>query len=130
MNHTITHFEIPADEIERATEFYGKLFGWEFDNVGSDEMEYYLVKTVPINDEGRPTEQGVNGGMCKRMAPEQTPINYINIESVDEYMEKVKQLGGQVVLPKMPVPGMGWFAHCIDTEGNAFAIWEDDPQAG
>ena len=126
MSHTIVHFEIPADSMKRAIDFYQNLFGWQFVQVGEGDMEYWLIMTVPVDDKGMPTEPGVNGGMMKRVMPEQTPVNYISVESIDEYAKKIEELGGQVVVPKMPVPGRGWFAHCIDTEGNAFAIWEND----
>ena len=65
----------------------------------------------------------------KRQAPDQGPVSYVQVESVAQHAAKVQELGGQVVVPKSPVPGMGWFAHCMDTEGNIFALWEDDPSA-
>ena len=67
--------------------------------------------------------------MMPRQAPEQPIINYISIPSVDEYTAKVEQLGGTIVMPKTPVPGMGYFAVCHDTEKNTFAIWEDNKAA-
>lgn len=128
MSHTVVHFEIPADQPERAVEFYRELFGWEVEHMGGP-MDYWLVKTVPTDAVGRPTEPGVNGGLMRRMMPGQTPVNYISVESVDEFARKAERLGANVVVPKMPVPGMGWFAQLTDTEGNIFAIWQHDPAA-
>ena len=92
-------------------------------------MDYSLVQTVPTNAEGLPTRPGVNGGLMRRMMPGQTPINYIAVEKVDEFARKAERLGAKVVMPKRPVPGMGWFAQLTDTEGNMFAIWQHDPAA-
>ena len=82
---------------------------------------------VPTRGDGQ--EPGVNGGLMRRMMPEQRPINYIDVESVDEYLAKAKKLGASVMAEKMPVPGMGWFAHLMDPQGNPFAIWENDQSA-
>jgi uncharacterized protein len=128
MDHTVVHFEIPADQPERAIKFYRELFGWEFKHLGGP-MDYSLVQTVPTNAEGRPSRPGVNGGLMRRMMPGQTPVNYIAVDKVDEFARKAERLGAKVVMPKRPVPGMGWFAQLTDTEGNVFAIWQHDPAA-
>jgi predicted enzyme related to lactoylglutathione lyase len=64
------------------------------------------------------------------MYPNQPPVNYISVESVDDFVRKAERLGAKVLMGKSPVPGMGWFAQLTDTEGNLFAIWELDPAAG
>lgn len=58
----------------------------------------------------------------KRQQPEHKPVNYIAVESVDEYAKKIEGLGGKVLVPKMEVPGIGWWALALDPEGNQFAI--------
>ena len=130
MDKTIVHFEIPADEPERAAKFYGELFGWKiekWENQGG--IEYWTVQTVPTDDAGRPVRQGVNGGMMRRMYPTQQPVNYIAVESVDEAVAKAERLGARVMMGKTPVPGIGWFAQLTDPEGNILAVWETDPAA-
>jgi len=134
MDHTIVHFEIPADQPERAAKFYRGLFGWEISRFegSSDEregFEYWMVRTVPTDAEGKPTRPGVNGGLLRRMAPGQTPVNYISVPDVDEFVRKAERLGAKVMMPKQPVPAMGWFAQLTDPEGNVFAIWQTDPKA-
>ena len=135
MDHTIVHFEIPADQPERAAEFYRKLFGWEITRYegaadGREGFEYWMVRTVPTDAEGRPLRPGVNGGLMRRMAPDQPPVNYISVPDVDEFTQKAERLGAKVCMPKHPVPGMGWFSQLTDPEGNVFAIWQTDPNAG
>ena len=116
MAHSIVHFEIPADDVARARRFYGELFGWTFQEIG----EYTLVQCG-----GEP-----GGGMMKRVMPGQGITNYIGVESLDDYAKKAEALGATVLVPKMAVPGMGWWAQLSDTEGNVFALWQDDASAG
>ncbi|MBA3344133.1 MAG: VOC family protein [Gemmatimonadales bacterium] len=135
MDHTIVHFEIPADQPERAAKFYRELFGWEINRWegsadGGGGMEYWMVNTVPTGADGMPSRPGVNGGLMRRMMPGQTPVNYIGVADLDEFVRKAERLGAKVLMPKSPVPSMGWFAQLSDTEGNVFAIWQTDPKAG
>lgn len=116
---TIVHFEIPADDPNRAKKFYADLFGWKIEHV--PEMEYWMIYTSG--------EKAVDGGMMKRQHPQQQITNYIDVPSIDEYAGKVEKLGGKIVVPKMAVPTMGYFAVCLDTENNVFAIWESNMNA-
>ena len=121
----VVHFEIPADDIERAQKFYGGLFGWKIEKfTGPTLMEYWSIMTGSEKCEG-----GFGGGMMKRQDPQQQITVYIDVPSVDEYASKVVSLGGQVVFPKMAVPGMGYFAVCLDPENNGFGLWENNPKA-
>ncbi|MBA2459184.1 MAG: VOC family protein [Gemmatimonadales bacterium] len=131
MDHTIVHFEIPADQPERAAKFYRELFGWNinrWENPGG--MEYWMVETVPTNEQGMPVRPGVNGGLMPRMFPDQVPVNYIAVADLDEAVAKAERLGAKVLMGRQPVPGMGWFAQLSDTEGNVFAMWQTDMAAG
>jgi len=117
MVHNIIHFEIPADDVERAKRFYQELFDWKIE---SAQGGYNLI-TVG--------EPGPDGGMMQRQVPGQGITVYINVESVEDYSKKIQSLGGTVVMAKTAVPTMGYFAVILDTEGNALAIWEVNPQA-
>ena len=126
---TLVHFEIPSDDIDRSKKFYNELFGWTIEKLPEQSlpegMEYFIISTV--DDKGN---KALSGGMMKRQNPQQQGItNYIDVKSVDEYSTKVEQLGGKVMIPKKPVPGMGYFAICSDTENNSFGIWETDANA-
>ena len=126
---TLVHFEIPSDDIDRSKKFYNELFGWTIEKLPEESlpegMEYFIISTV--DDKGN---KALSGGMMKRQNPQQQGItNYIDVKSVDEYSTKVEQLGGKVMIPKKPVPGIGYFAICSDTENNSFGIWETDANA-
>ena len=124
VDHTVVHFEIPADDIEKLSNFYRKLFGWKIIRMPGP-AEYWGIQTVPVDEQGVPLRNGVNGGMVKRQNPEHKPVNYINVESVDEYSKRIEELGGRIVVPKMEVPGVGWWALAMDPNGNQFAIMEE-----
>ncbi len=127
MDHTVVHFEIPADDIEKIRNFYQSLFGWKFAKYPGPTT-YYLVETVAVDDNMMPVRAGTNGGLYERkdaQVPDSAkPTNYIWVESVDEYSKKVEELGGKIKVPKMEIPGLGWWAHALDPEGNHFGILE------
>jgi len=123
LDHTVIHFEIPANDVEKIKTFYTSLFGWKIEKVPGG-MEYYVITTVPVDEKGNLLRPGVNGGLYKKDQPQQQPVNYIYVESVDEYSKKVESLGGKIVVPKTEVQGMGWFALAQDPEGNTFGIFE------
>ena len=67
--------------------------------------------------------------MMKRQNPGQTIVNYIDVPSVDRYAAEIEKLGGKLIFPKTAISEMGYFAICLDTENNAFGIWEDNKSA-
>jgi len=117
----VSHFELNADDPERAAKFYEKAFGWKI-NKWEGPMEYWLVMT------GEKDTPGIDGGIMKRMDRETTIVT-IDVPSVDEFTSKIEDAGGKIVKPKMAVPGVGYFAYCADTEGNVFGIMQEDPKA-
>ncbi len=128
MDHTIVHFEIPANDVEKLRKFYSDLFGWRIEKYPGP-MVYYMLETVPVDQKTMmPIRPGVNGGLYERKdaaMPEMAkPINYISVESVVDYSKKVERLGGNIVVPKMEIPGLGWWALALDPEGNSFGVLE------
>jgi predicted enzyme related to lactoylglutathione lyase len=132
---SIVHFEIPADDVERARKFYSTLFGWKIEKIevkkDGETMDYWMISTT-ASSEGKgggsheeKKSASIDGGLMKRQDPQQPNLNYIGVSSIDEYSKKVKELGGKVVMPKTEITGYGFFAVCIDTENNAFALWEN-----
>lgn len=116
----IVHFEIPADNIDRAKKFYTDLFDWKFQPYEGNP-EYLKIQTSG--------EKPIEGGMMKRQNPDQPITNYIDVASLDESSIKVENLGGRIIVSKTPVPGLGYFAVCMDTEKNIFGLWKEDPKA-
>ena len=76
------------------------------------------------NMEKAQSTAGTNGGMMKKMDPNQKPVNYVSVESVDDFSKKIQSLGGKIIIPKTPIPNMGAFAMALDPEGNSFGIFE------
>jgi len=123
----VVHFEIHAENPERAVKFYRGIFGWEIKKWDGPQ-DYWLITTGPDD------EPGINGALMRRQGEidGQAVIAYVctvEVSSVDEYVEKITQGGGSVAVPKMAVPGVGWLAYCKDTEGNLFGLMAPDPDA-
>lgn len=120
---TIVHFDVPAEDIQRAKIFYEKLFEWKIEPVPGP-MEYYNIFTHDENG-----KESIGGGMGKRGQPEQKITNYIGVPSIDEYIKRVQDIGGKIIMPKTTIPGFGYLATFLDTEGNTLGLWETDPNA-
>jgi uncharacterized protein len=122
----VVHFEIPADDIARAKEFYGSIFEWGLQDMDMGDGSYTLIRTVSVDEKTqRPTEPGaINGGLMKRTADTPAPVITIDVASIDDAMKKVEAGGGSVVQPRTEIPGMGAFAYFKDTEGNVMGLWE------
>ena len=123
----VVHFEIHAADPDRAVNFYKTLFGWEFQK-WEGPMEYWLITTGPNE------QPGINGGLVRRQGEidGQAVIAYVctvDVENLDASVQTAVDNGGQIALPKMPIPGMGWLAYCKDTEGNIFGMMQGDPNA-
>ena len=117
----VVQFEISADDPSRAVKFYTDVFGWNVEKWGGPK-DYWLVKT------GEDAQPGINGGVFKR----EGPVNFVNtieVPSVDDFAAKVTENGGQVVVPKMAIPGVGFLVYCQDTEQNVFGILQGDETA-
>jgi len=121
----VVHFDIDSDDPQRAIGFYSGVFDWKFEK-WEGPMEYWLVTTGP--DE----EPGINGGMGVRTEGGlsfNTYRNTIEVPDADEYAARVREGGGQTLMDKMAIPGVGWFVPCVDTEGNHFGLMQSDESA-
>jgi len=123
----VIHFEIHAGDPDRAVKFYETLFGWTFQK-WEGPMDYWLVTTGPDS------QPGINGGLLRRQGEidGQAVIAYVctvDVENIDAAITKAQSLGSQIVVPKMPIPGMGWLVYYKDTEGNIFGMMQADPEA-
>jgi predicted enzyme related to lactoylglutathione lyase len=126
------HFEIQAEDLERAKNFYATVFGWTFEDYSQvTGTPYYGVVTGPED------QPGINGGLMQRPAP--TPdtgqgtnawVVTMEVDDYDETERKILAAGGQTALPKYALPGMAWQGYYLDTENNTIGIHQPDEQAG
>jgi len=119
----VVHFEITADDAERAVKFYEQVFGWSTQRRGGPQQTYWLMNTGPTD------EPGIHGGIMRRAEGFPPTVNSIAVQSVDEFVKKIVGAGGKISRPKMAIPGVGYQAYCFDTEGNLFGIHQSDPSA-
>lgn len=127
----IVHFEIHAEDPERAIAFYKGVFGWDFP-VWMEEPKYWGVMTAEKDSK----ELGINGGLLLRKGPTPTegqPVNAyvctVQVDDIDATIGKIEDAGGTVALPKHAITGMAWQAYYKDTEGNIFGIHQPDVNA-
>lgn len=124
MSGQVVHFEIPADDLARASEFYRSAFGWEFSDVPG--MDYAMVGTTPSTEAGMPKDPGaINGGMFKREGPMTAPTVVIDVDDIDKALETVNGLGAETVVGRQPVMEMGFVAYFRDPEGNLIGLWQN-----
>ena len=126
MKNPITHFEIPADNVERAKRFYEKIFDWKIEKYDKDD-DYWFVMTAEVgDDEWTPKEPGaINGGLVKRDKPKEPFLNYITVDSIDKICKTIEKNGGKIIVPKTEMGDWGWWATFMDTEGNVFGLYEE-----
>ncbi len=130
----VVHFEIHADDMDRAQKFYEQAFGWKFINMGGEYGDYRVIMTGPGPDEiagGKVTMEdvGINGGMTKRRGPRPAAdapvhgyVNIVGVKDIDKAIADVEKAGGTLALAKMLVPNVGHVAYYKDTEGNIFGM--------
>ena len=125
----VVHFEIHAENPDRAIAFYSALLDWKF-HKWDGLMPYWLITTGPAE------ERGIDGGLMPRRGPGPIDGQAVNayvctatVTDLDGSLAKAQSLGGSIALPKMPIPGMGWLAYFKDTEGNIFGMMQNDPTA-
>jgi predicted enzyme related to lactoylglutathione lyase len=123
------HFEIPADDKERANGFYQSAFGWNLSPMQG--MDYTIAITTPSDQQtGMPSAPGaINGALFPRTDNLRTPIITIDVEDMDAALAQVESAGGSVAQAKDAVPGMGYYAYFKDTEGNIMGLWQTDSSA-
>lgn len=113
----VIHFEVLADDPERASAFYKNALGWEVKTWSGGEQSYWLVST------GAEEQPGINGGIMGRHL-DQAVINTVQVENLSEAIERVKEHGGSLVHGPNEIPEVGQHAYCRDTEGNLFGLLE------
>lgn len=118
----VVHFELPADDPDRAAKFYADAFGWKVEKWGGP-TDYWLVTT------GESPEPGIDGGIGQRQDADDQTTNTIDVPDLDAAVAAVEAAGGRITRAKGPVPGVGWLAYAVDTEGNPFGMMQADESA-
>jgi uncharacterized protein len=123
----VIHFEIHADDPQRAVNFYQHIFDWQI-NKWEGTANYWLITTGPDS------EPGINGAIVQRRQPingdaATAYVCTVDVPSVDDAIAKITSHGGTIQLPKMAVPNVGWLAYAKDTEGNIFGVMQRDHSA-
>jgi predicted enzyme related to lactoylglutathione lyase len=122
----VVHFEIPAEDLDRAKNFYGSVFGWKLETMPMPGGEYTSVITTPVDEQTQvPNQPGaINGGMMQRDERTPSPVITIDVEGIDDALKEIEASGGTTVTPRTAIPGMGAFAYFKDPEGNVLGLWE------
>ena len=118
----VVHFELPADDPDRAARFYSSVFGWKIEK-WAGPMDYWMIAT------GGAEEPGIDGAIMRRQDPLSALNVTVDVPSVDDFAARVLASGGKIIAPKTPVPGVGYLAYCQDTEGTIFGIMQSDETA-
>lgn len=121
MSNRVVHFEIPCNDPEKTIAFFTSVFGWRFDLFGTED--YWSITT------GDASEPGINGGLMKKRDPNQPIANSIQVDDIDKKMEEITAAGGTIVVPKMPIPTVGYLAYFKDPDGNIHGLFMEDPTA-
>ena len=117
----IVHFDMSANDIDRAKRFYESLFDWEFTLLPGPE-EYHIIATKGLDG-----SEGLGGGMAKRRQPGEGITNFVEVESIDESLKLAQQLGGAIVQDKTEIPGIAYIGVISDTEQNEVGVIEGIP---
>ncbi|MGH2667053.1 VOC family protein [Flavobacterium sp.] len=121
MSNRVVHFEIPCDNPEKTMDFFKEVFGWNFQQFGTED--YWSVIT---GDDASP---GINGGLMKKKDPRQPVVNSIEVLNLEKAITAIEKGGGKIVVPKMAIPTVGWLAYFTDPDGNIHGIFQNDSTA-
>jgi predicted enzyme related to lactoylglutathione lyase len=125
MSGEVGHFELPADNLERARKFYSSTFGWKMTQAPG--MEYTMVTTGPVDEKRMPKEPGyVGGGIAKRAGLLEHPVVTILVEEISTVEKMIEKNGGKVLQPKQAIGdgSMGWSGYFKDSEGNVVGLYQ------
>lgn len=115
MTNNIAHFDIGANDVERARRFYERVFGWRFEAWGPPD--FYLIHTGPTAD------PGIHGSVSKRTEPVvgRGHVGYectISVGDLGAIKAAILANGGKIVLNEYEIVSVGRMIRFEDTEGN------------
>lgn len=126
----VVHFEFPANDRKRISNFYHNVFGWESKQLGKEMGEYVIVTTTESDEKGPKKPGAINGGFYQKTEDpiSQHPSVVIAVENLEESMKKVTRAGGKILGEIMDIPGVGKYAPFLDTEGNRVGMLQPLPR--
>jgi uncharacterized protein len=113
MGKRVVHVEFPAQDVERGRKFWEGVGGWSVNDAGMEGMQYLMW------------QEGDQGGAIYSMEGQSGSTIYLGSDDIDADLAKVKELGGEAE-DKQPIPHIGWFSRCKDSEGNEFSLFQSD----
>ena len=116
MGKKIVHVEFPAQDVERGKKFWEGVGGWSLNDAGKPGMQYLMF------------QEGDQGGAVFGMEGAAGTTIYLGTDDIDADLAKARELGGDAD-EKQPIPSIGWFARCKDSEGNEFSLFQSDENA-
>jgi len=116
MGKKVVHVEFPAQDLERGKKFWEGVGGWSLKDAGMPGMQYLMF------------QEGDQGGAVYTMEGQPGTTVYLGSDNIDADLAKVGELGGDAE-QKQPIPNIGWFARCKDSEGNEFSLFQSDENA-
>ena len=119
----VVHFEVPSTDLAASKMFYENVFGWKFTSYGGGPVEYWLIST------GDPSAPGINGGLGGAANDLKATVNTVDVDDVEEALRKVQANGGQVIMPKEEIPGVGWLAYVREPGGAVIGMMQALPGA-
>jgi predicted enzyme related to lactoylglutathione lyase len=126
----VVHFEMPAENKKRMSDFYSKAFGWQTQQLGPEMGEYVLVSTTDTGQDGMPKNPGaINGGFYQKTDDPVSnhPSVVISVDDINESVGKVKNSGGKILGEVQEIPGIGKYISFLDTEGNRVGMLQPSP---
>ncbi len=120
----VTHFELPTTDAAKSRKFYETVFGWQFTKWGEGSMEYWLIKT------GEPGTPGIDGGLGGAANDLKGTVNTVEVDNIDVALQKAEANGGQVIMPKDEIPGVGLLAYVREPGGAVVGIFQNLPHPG
>ena len=119
----VVHFEIHADDLERAKAFYSEAFGWQIQSIPG--MDYNSITTTEVGEDRMPLQKGaINGGLTERHPAAKGAVIVVDVDSVEAAMKEVLAAGGEEVVSAQQVGDIGIYAMFNDTEGNLIGMWQ------
>jgi predicted enzyme related to lactoylglutathione lyase len=111
----VVHFELPTTDINKSKSFYEKVFGWKMEKFPGP-TDYMLIDT------GDPSTPGINGGLGGAANEFKATVNTVDVDDIDAILKLVVSQGGEIIMPKDVIPGVGFLAYIREPGGGVLGV--------